>query len=163
MKSVLFVCLGNICRSPAAEGVMRQWAMDQKVADKLIIDSAGTGDWHVGSKPDARMRQAAQKRGLSLESRGRQVSLEDFTRFDLIVAMDRDNVRNLQLMGCKGSNLHLLGEFLPESPGPPGPPESPESPLDVPDPYYGGPDGFDHVLDMLDAACPVIGHTLLSL
>src|SRR5690606_9160323 len=94
-KRVLFVCMGNICRSPAAEGVMRHLARQRGLTDVLDMDSAGTGAWHEGQPADARMRAAAEKRGISLTSRARQVHTSDFSTFDLIVAMDEDNRRDL--------------------------------------------------------------------
>lgn len=141
-KRVLFVCLGNICRSPSAEGVFRAFVAERGLGAQVEVDSAGTGVWHAGELPDPRSRQAAAKRGYRLDSRARQVEADDFQRFDLIVAMDRDNLRTLHAMRQGRARVCLLSEFLP-----------PGSPPDVPDPYYGGTRGFEQVLDMIEAAC----------
>ena len=149
--SVLFVCMGNICRSPAAEGVFRYYVNRQDAAENFYIDSAGTIDYHSGNPADPRMREAAAKRGYSLTSISRQVTPEDLDEFDLIVAMDRDNLGELQyLAGGARQNLRLLGSFLPEYQDPP------EQAPEVPDPYYGGAQGFEVVLDMIERACPGI-------
>lgn len=147
--SVLFVCMGNICRSPTGEGVFRQYVERQGRADRFHVDSAGTIDYHSGAPADGRMRKAAARRGYVLDSIARQVRPEDLDRFDLVVAMDRNNLRDLeQLAGGPRANLRLLGSFLPERDAAPGPAP------DVPDPYYGGPQGFEEVLDMIERACP---------
>jgi protein-tyrosine phosphatase len=142
--AVLFVCLGNICRSPLAEGVFRHRVDEAGRADDFLIDSAGTGGWHVGDPPDPRSTAVAASRGVSLAGqRARRVKLEDFDRFDWIVAMDRANLRDLERLrdqaGGSDAQLVLLRDFDPE----PGDGE-------VPDPYYGGPDGFDRVFDLVD-------------
>lgn len=143
---VLFVCLGNICRSPAAEGLFLDHVAKSGHGHRIAIDSAGTGGWHAGDLPDARMRQAAARRGIRLESRARQVRRDDFEKFDLIVAMDRDNLADLAALGrARPGQLFLLSELL-----------GPEWPEDVPDPYYGGPEGFEKVLDMVTAALPAL-------
>jgi protein-tyrosine phosphatase len=139
--SVLFVCLGNICRSPLAEGVFRHLARERGVESAYEIDSAGTGGWHAGEAPDRRAAAVARRRGVPLESVARQVSPDDLDRFDRIVAMDRDNLSKLESLKRRHggrARLHLLRDFDPE----PGDGE-------VPDPYYGGPDGFDHVYEMV--------------
>lgn len=141
---VLFVCLGNICRSPTADGVFRHMIQEAKLHDTVIVDSAGTGGWHEGEAPDPRTIKAAAKRGYDLSKlRARKVSKDDFHTFDLIFAMDNSNLRNLEAIRPKGSKaeLHLfLKKFgLDEE--------------EVPDPYYGGADGFDHVLDLVEKAC----------
>jgi len=136
-RSVLFVCTGNICRSPTAEGVLRHLA--EKEGIELHIASAGTGDWHVGSPPDERAQQHAKGRGYDLSAqRARQVRRSDFEEFDLILAMDRGHLRALERMAPPESR-HKLRLFL--------------AGRDVPDPYYGGPQGFEHVLDLVEAAC----------
>ena len=144
---LLFVCMGNICRSPTAEGVMRALLREQGLTDRVEIDSAGTGDWHVGAPPDARAAVAASSRGITLEGAARVVVRADFDDFDLMLAADRRNLRELRAAAPQGSRarLRLLREFDPASSGAPD--------LDVPDPYYGGDDGFEHVIDLIDAAC----------
>lgn len=143
-KKILFVCLGNICRSPAAEGVLNSVAQRRK-AD-VQVDSAGTSSFHIGEPADKRMRAAATKRGYDLTSRSRMVTRHDFSNFDLVVAMDRNNFRELSILaGGPTRKLKLLSDFLGD-----------DWPGDVPDPYYGGDDGFEKVLDMLEAACPKI-------
>ncbi|WP_457790144.1 low molecular weight protein-tyrosine-phosphatase [Pseudomonas sp. PL-6] len=140
---VLFVCLGNICRSPTAEGVLRHKLRAAGLEDRVQVDSAGTGDWHVGKAPDSRTRIAAQRRGYDLSAlRARQVEAADFQRFDLILAMDQSNLRNLQALRPAGAQADLdlyLRRY--------------ELALDeVPDPYYGGEDGFEQVLDLIEQA-----------
>ena len=145
---LLFVCMGNICRSPTAEGVMRHLVREAGCEAEFELDSAGTGDWHAGSPPDQRASEAARRRGMPLTGAARQVRPRDFEDFDLILAMDRSNLRNLKRIAPNAAaerKLHLLREFDPASAGAPD--------LDVPDPYYGGPDGFDRVLDQVEAAC----------
>jgi protein-tyrosine phosphatase len=145
---VLFVCLGNICRSPTAEGVMRKLVADAGLEDRVEVDSAGTGSWHVGAKPDPRATTAAAKAGFELGGRARQVNGADFDRFDLILAMDRFNASELLGMapgGAGAEKVRLLREFDPASTG--------EWNLDVPDPYEGGPKGFQHALALIEAAC----------
>jgi protein-tyrosine phosphatase len=139
--------MGNICRSPTAEGVMRGLLREQGLEDAVEVDSAGMGDWHAGSPPDARATAAARSRGIVLEGAARTVRRRDFDDFDLILAADRSNLRELRAMlpPEARSRLHLLREFDPASAGAPD--------LDVPDPYYGGDDGFEHVLDLVEAAC----------
>ncbi len=148
-STVLFVCMGNICRSPAAEGVFRHYAEQQRAAEDFHIDSAGIIDYHSGRPADPRMRAAASERGYTLTSISRQVIFEDLDEFDLIVAMDRDNLRYLEeLAGGPQPHIRLLGSFLPSWQ------DRPELAPDVPDPYYGGPQGFEDVLDMIERACP---------
>jgi protein-tyrosine phosphatase len=145
---ILFVCLGNICRSPTAEGTMRALVREAGLQEQIEIDSAGTGGWHVGEAPDRRATQAARARGIALEGTARQVTPEDFDDFDLLVAMDRSNLRALRQLALgeeERARLRLLREFDPASAG--------ESDLDVPDPYYGAGDGFEEVLDLVGAAC----------
>ncbi len=145
---LLFVCLGNICRSPTAEGVMRTLVEQAGLRDSVELDSAGTGAWHVGSPPDARATAAARARGTALEGSARQVTLEDLDDFDLVIAMDAENMRQLRQLAQGEEQLEkvrMLREFDPASAG--------SGDLDVPDPYYGGEGGFDHVYDLVHAAC----------
>jgi protein-tyrosine phosphatase len=148
LTRILFVCLGNICRSPSAEGVMRRLVERAGLRGEIELDSAGTGGWHVGEPPDPRARAAARARGIVLDGAARQVTPEDFERFDLIVAMDRSNVDNLEQIAPNGpacEKIRLLRKFDPDSAG--------RSDLDVPDPYYEGAQGFEVVLDLVEAAC----------
>ena len=152
VKRVLFVCLGNICRSPTAEGVLRGLVERRGLAGAIEIDSAGTGSWHVGEGADGRMRRAAEARGYRLESRARQVRAEDLERFDLVLAMDRDNLADLEaLNGGARPNVRLFSDFLPAG-----------SPPDVPDPYFGGEAGFDRVIDLIERGAPAILDALLE-
>jgi protein-tyrosine phosphatase len=144
---ILFVCLGNICRSPTAEGVMRHLVRAEGLEDSIEIDSAGTGGWHVGHPPDERASSAAQRRDILLEGAARRFEPEDFERFDLILAMDSENRRELLRQAPDeeaAAKVRLLREFDRASAG--------DGDLDVPDPYYGGEQGFEHVLDLVDAA-----------
>lgn len=141
---VLFVCLGNICRSPTAEGVFAALAKQRGLATSVAVDSCGTSAWHIGSAPDSRATAAAAVRGYDLSTlRGRQVEPVDFERYDYILAMDRNNLRDLQAL-CPDHYTGHLGLLLEFAPG--------ISERDVPDPYYGGDDGFTQVLDMVEAA-----------
>jgi protein-tyrosine phosphatase len=142
--SVLFVCLGNICRSPTAEGVFRAGADRLGLSERVRADSAGIGDWHIGSPPDPRAVKAAKRRGYDLSAiRGRQVSADDFTRFGWILAMDEPTLRALEKMKPADFDGHLglLLDFSPEL-----------GLREIPDPYYGGPEGFDRVLDLVEPA-----------
>lgn len=144
--AVLFVCLGNICRSPLAEGVFRHILDEEKLSDRFRVDSAGTGGWHVGESPDHRSIRTAATHGVTLSGHSRQIQPEDFRRFDYIIAMDQSNLQDLQryLEGVGGNAaLYLLREFDPK--GGPG--------AEVPDPYYGGPDGFEAVYAMVERSC----------
>jgi protein-tyrosine phosphatase len=145
---VLFVCMGNICRSPLAEGVFREQVARAGLGDRFEIDSAGIGDWHAGELPDSRTRAVAQSRGLELTSRARQVVAEDLDRFHFVIAMDADNLRGLARLRAElpaGVELRRLLEFDPSA-----------EQLDVPDPYYGGDDGFERVHDMVERACAAL-------
>jgi protein-tyrosine phosphatase len=141
---VLFVCLGNICRSPTAEGVLRKLAAQEAPRLALKVDSAGTADYHIGAPPDPRSQRAALRRGIDLSGlRARQVIADDFARFDLILAMDRENLRELQAMRPSNAraDLKLFLEFAAEL-----------QLRDVPDPYYRDADAFEQVLDLTTAA-----------
>jgi protein-tyrosine phosphatase len=145
---VLFVCLGNICRSPTAEGTMRALVREAGMEDRIELDSAGTGSWHVGSAPDERATAAAAARGIALEGAARQVSAADFDDFNLMIAMDSANLSDLRdLAGDdrRRAKVRLLREFDPAGAN--------TDDLDVPDPYYGPGDGFERVLDMVEASC----------
>jgi protein-tyrosine phosphatase len=143
---ILFVCLGNICRSPLAEGVFRHLAREAGVLDRFEIDSAGTGDWHVGEPPDSRAAAVARKHGIELSGRARQVTREDLRNFDHVLAMDRDNLEELRRMAERAgatAKIRLLREHDPEA----------EGASDVPDPYYGGPSGFEEVYRIVSRSC----------
>ncbi|MGF1466348.1 MAG: low molecular weight protein-tyrosine-phosphatase [Sandaracinaceae bacterium] len=140
---VCFVCLGNICRSPTAEGVFRRRLDDRGIAERFVVDSAGTGAWHEGERADPRARSAAARRAIELDSIARAFRATDFERFDLVLAMDRRNRRALLAMAPNDearSKVRLFRSFDPASP----------EDAEVPDPYYDG--GFDHVLDLCEAA-----------
>jgi protein-tyrosine phosphatase len=136
---ILFVCMGNICRSPTAEGVMRHLLAERGLEDEIEVQSAGTGGWHAGSPPDARSTRAAAARGITLEGAAQPVTRADFEDFDLLVAMDRDNLADLRAIAPPGTE-HKIRLLLGEG-------------RDVPDPYYGGPHGFENVLDLVETAC----------
>jgi len=143
MTSVLFVCMGNICRSPAAEAVFSKLAAEAGRSAELTIDSAGTTGYHTGEPADRRMRAAAEQRGYRLESRARRIAAEDFHRFDWIVTMDEANFADVSVLNPGGA-AHVVRmcdfcEIHPVS--------------EVPDPYYGGEAGFHRVLDILEDAC----------
>lgn len=150
MVRVLFVCMGNICRSPTAEGVFRQVVEQAGLLEQIEIDSAGTHDYHIDEPPDRRAQAAARQRGIDLSRlRGRQATPVDFERFDYILAMDRENFVQLQSI-CPADHelkLRLFLEFAPDRPE-----------REVPDPYFGGDSGFERVLDMVEEA----SHGLLA-
>lgn len=142
--AILFVCMGNICRSPTAEVVLRQRAQRHALADQLHIDSAGTDGWHAGEAPDARSQQHARQRGYDLSSqRARQVAARDFADFDHILAMDHDNLARLRAQ-CPPQHRHKLALFMQYAPH--------SGSEVVPDPYYGGAQGFEQVLDYCEQA-----------
>lgn len=158
--AICFVCLGNICRSPTAEGVMRQLLAEARLEDRVIVDSAGTGDWHIGEAPDERAQRAAKNRGYDLSIfRGRQITVADFERFDLIIAMDDKNVAALRQVcpPAQRDKIRLLMEFAtdagtPDANGAEKPAPGFDS-REVVDPYFGGGEGFETVLDQCEAAC----------
>ncbi len=138
---VLFVCLGNICRSPLAEGIMKYKMEAAGLADKIVVDSCGTSNYHVGDKPDARTRNNALKNGVKLNHLGRQLNASDLVEFDFILAMDRSNHQNIMRLKNAtqyASKIRLMREFDAASGD------------EVPDPYYGSEDGFQEVFEMLD-------------
>jgi protein-tyrosine phosphatase len=142
---LLFVCLGNICRSPAAEGVMRQLVEQAGLTDRIRIDSAGTANWHTGKPADQRMREAAAERGYDLASLARQVAPSDFQTFDLILTMDNQNMHDLGQFDPARQHeakARLFCEFCTQ-----------HKETQVPDPYYGGYAGFHHVIDLLEDGC----------
>jgi low molecular weight protein-tyrosine phosphatase len=145
---VLFVCMGNICRSPTAEGVMRALVAQRGLDGEIEIDSAGTGGWHAGEPPDPRATATAAARGVTLAGGARQVRQTDFDAFDLILALDSSNLRDLRRLAPdqdRQGKLHLLREYDPGS--------ADAADLDVADPYYGAAGGFDEVYDQIHAAC----------
>jgi len=144
LKKITFVCLGNICRSPAAQGIAARWANDRGWSNALKFDSAGTANYQVGKPADVRMRQVAMERGYELNTTAKQLTADLAKESDWLLAMDRENLRDVaQLSRNEVPQLLLLSDFLDE-----------RWPKDVPDPYYGGIDGFHYVLDMLEAAMP---------
>lgn len=143
---LLFICLGNICRSPAAEGVMQSLVENARLNDDFFIDSAGIGDWHVGQLPDSRMRDCGLRRGYRFNSRARQLRQSDFDDFDLLLVMDSDNYRIVTSMApdeASRGKVRMLTDFLTEHRG-----------VDVvPDPYYGDMTDFNYALDLIEDAC----------
>ena len=142
MVRVLFVCAGNICRSPLAQGVFENVLQREGLEDLVFVDSAGTGAWYAGSPPDERAQRSASLRGLDLSSqRARRITPEDCENFDYILTMDEENYRAVSSL-CRGSAVvRPFLDFAPDS-----------HKREVPDPYYGGPDGFEHVLDLVEDA-----------
>ena len=142
--SVLFVCLGNICRSPAAEAIFINLLEKKNLTDRFIVDSAGTGSWHIGKKADSRMRIAAERRNINILSRARQITSKDFEQFNYILAMDNSNFRNIQDLkkrtaSASFATIKKMQDF-----------RSVFNEQEVPDPYFGGDEGFDYVLDILE-------------
>lgn len=145
MTKLLFVCLGNICRSPSAENIMNYLIEKEGLKHKISCDSAGTSSYHVGAPPDSRMRVAARKRGIELKGRSRQIELFDLQHFDLILAMDKsnyDDILNLDPKGIYQHKVKLICDFATK-----------HYDQEVPDPYYGDRDGFEYVIDLLLDAC----------
>ena len=156
VKKILFVCLGNICRSPAAEGIFNQKIKERDLENFFVVDSAGTGSWHVGNLPDQRMRTTALLRGIELTSRARQIEENDLYEFDHILVMDKDNLNAVKSlikddMHTMNSKINLILSY------------SKKSQLDeVPDPYYGGQNGFEKVLDLLNDAIEELIDSLID-
>lgn len=149
---ILFVCHGNICRSPMAEGMFRHLAQQHGRDSQYFIDSAGTHAEHIGEPPDRRMQTTARRHGVVLGGRARQVSVSDLDHFDLIIAMDRWNLRNLERLARddhERAKIRLLRHHDPTAPD-----------ADVPDPWYGGPEGFEEVYDMVERSCTHLLNTL---
>lgn len=145
MIKVIFVCLGNICRSPSAEGIFKKIVKNSGLKDDIYIDSAGTSAYHVGEKADKRMREFASKRGYSLTSISRKLKYRDFSDFDYIIAMDNSNyidILSFDVSGIYKSKVKMMTDFSKEF-----------FSEDIPDPYYGGDDGFNRVIDMLEECC----------
>ncbi len=143
---VCFVCLGNICRSPTAEGILLKLVLDAGLEDVIAVESAGTGAWHVGEPADERSRETARARGVELRSRALQFVPSHFHRYDYVIAVDRENLHELERLAPDAQarrKVQLLRNYDPACDGP----------ADVPDPYYGGPGGFDRVFDICAAAC----------
>ncbi len=156
LKKVLFVCLGNICRSPAAEGIFQKKIKDRGLEKSFVVDSAGTGGWHVGNLADSRMRKAASARGINLESRSRQIRKIDLYDFDVILLMDKDNLEAVKLLipdelDLLNSKIKLILSYSKKT-----------NLNEVPDPYYGGQNGFDKVLDLLNDAIDGLLESLID-
>ncbi|MBC8286639.1 MAG: low molecular weight phosphotyrosine protein phosphatase [Nitrospinae bacterium] len=146
---VCFVCLGNICRSPLAQGVFEALVKKEGLQDRIKTSSAGVSGWHAGSPPDVRMQQTARSHGIQLNSRGRQFQASDFQQMDLVLAMDHSNLDALQQMRPEPElqdKLFLFRSFDPKNDGD----------LEVPDPYYGGDKGFETVYQMVERTCPKV-------
>ncbi len=145
MTKLLFVCLGNICRSPSAENIMNYLIEKEGLTGQIICDSAGTSSYHIGSAPDRRMQAAAKKRGIELKGRARQIEPYDLEDFDLILAMDKSNYYDILALDPQRKykdKVKLICDFATQ-----------HSDQEVPDPYYGGEDGFNYVIDLLLDAC----------
>jgi len=147
MKKILFVCLGNICRSPAGENVLRHLAEKAGLLDELVIDSAGTAGWHIGKAPDSRMSATLISRDIPVTGAARQFSAEDLEEFDLILAMDHDNYEGILSLdnGTHSNKVKMFTDYCTQ-----------HNDTFVPDPYYGGQEGFDHVADLLEDGCTEI-------
>lgn len=150
-QRILMVCMGNICRSPLAECVFRHKIRERGVERRFVVDSAGTGGWHAGEPPDFRVLQTAARHNIAMSGLARQVKREDFARFDLLVCMDRDNHAHLAAMGAPADRLRLLMDYAPDA-----------AHDEVPDPYYGGEEGFETVYGLVDAACDRLLDALLA-
>ena len=155
-KKILFVCLGNICRSPAAEAIFIQKIKDRDLENLFVVDSAGTGGWHVGNLADPRMREAALSRGIELKSRSRKIDTKDLYEFDHILVMDKDNLTAVKSL--INDDVHLVNSKIKLILS-----YSKKSQLDeVPDPYFGGQNGFEEVLDLLDEAINELIDSLMA-
>ena len=153
--SVLFVCMGNICRSPLAEGVFRHLVRKRNLADRFEIDSAGVSGYHEGDPPDARSAEVARRRGIELSGSARRLNRADLDQFDYVIVMDRENRAGVERLAngtTHGARIHFLREFDPEA----------EHDIDVPDPYYGGPSGFENVQEMVERSCAQLLDTIVE-
>ncbi len=147
-KRILFVCLGNICRSPAAEGIFRSLVARRHLDGAFVIDSAAIGSWHIGDLPDPRMRRCGARHGYTFDSRARQLTSADFARFDYIIGMDYDNLRDIKAKARNAEDekkVLLMADFLRH-----------HDSATIPDPYYGGDRDFDHVVELLEDACETL-------
>lgn len=152
---VLFVCLGNICRSPAAEGIMKRIVAKNNLENEIEVDSAGTSGWHQGELPDARMRMHGEKRGYDFNSCSRKISSADLQEFDYIIVMDKNNYKNVKSLAVTNEDvnkIHLMTDFSLQM----------TTHKHVPDPYYGGEDGFELVMDLLEDACEGLLQTIIK-
>ena len=146
MKRILFICLGNICRSPAADGIMRHLVSEQGLGDLFVIDSAGIGSWHVGQLPDHRMRRHGERHGYVFDHHARQFSAADFDRFDLIAVMDQENYYDVSRQARSDADrrkIIKMSDYLQRHP----------NQQSIPDPYYGGDRDFEYVIELLEDAC----------
>lgn len=146
MKRILFICLGNICRSPAADGIMRHLVAERGLADEFVIDSAGIGAWHAGQLPDARMRRCGVRHGYTFDHRARQFSAADFDRFDLIAVMDHGNYHDVARQArseADKAKIIRMSDYFRHHPGQ----------QTVPDPYYGDESDFEFAVELLEDAC----------
>jgi protein-tyrosine phosphatase len=156
---LLFVCLGNICRSPSAENIMNHLIQQRQLGDRVICDSAGTASYHLGNPPDRRMTQVAKAYGIDLRGQARQFGVADFDQFDYILAMDRQNYRDILALdpaGQRRDRVRLMCDFCRTHPD-----------REVPDPYYGGPEGFTYVIELLLDACEglldhILGYSVVA-
>lgn len=141
----MFVCLGNICRSPLAHTVMEKLIEEENLQGKMTVESSGTGDWHIGNKADSRMRACAQGHGLDITHRARHFKASDLSDYDKVYCMDYSNRENVEVFATEDQKekIHLLREYDPEA----------SNDLEVPDPYYGGNDGFEKVYELVDRSC----------
>jgi protein-tyrosine phosphatase len=149
--NICFVCMGNICRSPIAENVFRHKVKQRGLDDQFQIDSAGTGGWHAGEPPDPRARHVMTSRGVEVSGSARQIQREDFEQFHLLLCMDDENRAHLISMGAPAERVRLLLACDPEA-----------GCREVPDPYYGGADGFETVFNLIDSACDALLDELLA-
>ena len=153
--AILFICLGNICRSPAAEGIMKHIVEEKGVADAFEIDSAAIGPWHIGELPDSRMRRCGAGHGYTFNSRARQLTSDDFGHFDLIIGMDHENIRAIKAKVRNHDDeqkIRLMADYLRHHP----------NHSTIPDPYYGGERDFELVIELLEDACETLAEELIQ-